>query len=70
MKELKDNDLREFCDWYRQRFKRCCTTASVFVTCMCGHFSSYEKAMRDALKRMQSLGLIIRHKNGMISITN
>ncbi len=70
MLRIQDNDLKAFCEWYRQRFNECCMLESVFVTCMCGHFGSYEKAMKEALKRMQSLGLIIRHKNGTISIVS
>ena len=40
---------------------------SVFVTCMCGHFHSHPKAMKELLERMQTLGLVIRHK-GTITI--
>lgn len=70
MKEIKETYLKDFCEWYRQRFNECCMAESVFVACMCGHFGGNEKAMKEQLERMQSLGLIIRHKNGTISIVS
>lgn len=69
MTEITDIQLADFAAWYRQRFNECCMEQSVLVTCLCGHFGSNEKAMKEALKRMQSLDLIIRHRNGTISIT-
>lgn len=68
MTEITDNDLKAFCKWYEQRFKKCCMVESVFVSCMCGHFHSHEQAMKEVLKRMLSLGLIVRHKNDTITI--
>jgi hypothetical protein len=62
---IEDIDLRKFCRWCRYRGKM---SEEVLVTCMCGHFHSYPKAMRKELKRMQSLGLIIVNTDKTISI--
>lgn len=59
---MTDNELREFCQWYKHHFGQHEDTESVFVTCMCGHFHSCPKAMQPMLKRMVALGLIKRDK--------
>ena len=64
--EVRDNDLREFVRWYKGHYGQCEDTESVFVTCMCGHFHSYPKAMKEVLKRMVSLGLIKKDKEKII----
>lgn len=69
MKDIQDNDLKAFSEWYKQRFNECCMPESVLATCMCGYFHTHAKHAEELLMRMQSLGLIIRHKNDTISIT-
>ena len=58
MAEITDNDLREFCRWYRHHYGKREDAESVFVTCLCGHFHSYPKAMKEVVKRMRDLSLI------------
>lgn len=60
--EVRDNDLREFVRWHKRHYEKREDAESVFVTCMCGHFHSYPKAMKELLKRMQALGLITTNK--------
>ena len=69
MKEVQDNELRGFTEWFRQRFNECCTAESVLATCMCGYFHTHAQHAVELLKRMQSLGLVIRHRDGTVSVT-
>ena len=62
MDRITYKELREFCKWYKGHFRKDSDVESVFVTCMCGHFHSYPKAMKEVLKRMVSLGLIKKDK--------
>ena len=62
MERITDKELREFCKWYKNHFRKDSDVESVFVTCMCGHFHSYPKAMKDVMKRMQALRLITINK--------
>jgi hypothetical protein len=64
---MTDIGLREFCKWYKSHFGKSKDVESVFLTCLCGHFHSYPKAMKEVLKRMQTLGLVTI-KNSNISI--
>ncbi len=68
MTQISDTELRDFCKWYKDRNKKAIDEESVFITCMCGHFHSYPKAMKEQLKRMNVLGLITTNK-GTITIT-
>lgn len=65
MKEIPDDDLRAFCKWCRFKGR---VSEEVLVTCMCGHFHSFPKAMKEQLRRMQSLGLITVNKDKTITI--
>ena len=65
--QIADHDLVRFCQWYQHHFGKCEDAESVFITCLCGHFHSYEKAMKELLKRMRSLGLV-NFKNQTITI--
>lgn len=67
MAEITDNDLREFCRWYRHHFGKREDAESVFVTCLCGAFHSFPKPMKEVVKRMQDLSLI-RVKDKKITI--
>lgn len=67
MTQIPDNELRDFCKWNKDRLSKTTEEESVFITCMCGHFHSYPKAMKEVLKRMQALGLITTNKR-MITI--
>ena len=58
MAEITDNDLKEFAKWYKNHFGKREDAESVFVTCLCGHFHSYPKAMMEVVKRMRDLSLI------------
>lgn len=67
MDRITDTELRDFCKWYKNRFGKT-TDEEVLVTCMCGHFHSFPKAMKEQLRRMQSLGLITVNKDKTITI--
>ena len=60
--EVRDNDLREFCQWYKGHYGQREDVESVFVTSLCGHFNSYPRAMKELLKRMVAIGLIQKDK--------
>lgn len=60
---MTDNDLYEFCQWYASHFGKQEDVESVFITCMCGHFHSYPKAMKEVLKQMVALGLVKKDNN-------
>lgn len=59
---MSDNELREFCKWYKHHYGKHEDVESVFVTCLCGHFHSYPKAMKEVVKKMNALGLITTTK--------
>ena len=54
---FKDDDLREFCEWCKNHTGGLMEEGA-FITCMCGHFHSFPKAMKAVLKQMLSLGLV------------
>ena len=62
---MSDDELQEFCQWYSKHFGKSEYAESVFVTCLCGHFHSYPKAMREAVNRMAALGLIRKEKDNI-----
>ncbi len=62
MAEITDNDLREFVKWYKNHYGKREDMESVFVTCLCGHFHSYPKAMNEVVKRMADIGIIKKGK--------
>lgn len=57
---MTDQELKDFIIWHKERFKRTELPESVLITCMCGFFHSYPRAMQQVLKRMSALGLIKR----------
>jgi len=56
--KITDNDLRGVCRWYCHHYGKREDVKSVFVTCLCGHFHRYPKAMKEVVKRMRDLSLI------------
>ena len=64
---MTDTELRDYCKWYQGHFRKDVELKSVYVTGMCGRFHSYPKAMTQALRRMQALGLV-EVKSHMVTI--
>lgn len=65
---INDNDLREFVKWYKNHYGKREDAESVFVTCLCGHFHSYPKAMKEIVKRMADIGIIKKEKDKITMI--
>lgn len=63
MAETSDKELWEFCQWYKHHYGKREDVESVFITCMCGHFHSYPKAMKEVVKRMADIGIIKKEKD-------
>ena len=69
MDNITDDQLKEFCEWFAG-FHGVTTEPSVFTTCMCGHFHTYEKAAKLLMKRCKELRLVVVRKGILTIITN
>ena len=52
------SELLRFREWYADFHGVQPTERSVFVTCLCGHFHTYTKAVASILRDLKKLGLI------------
>lgn len=58
MREITDQQLKEFATWYFANFK-CSETPQVYFTIsMAGYLHSYEKETKKLLKRCKAIGLV------------
>lgn len=55
MEAITDKELKDFCKWYVNRFKKDVSAESVVVTCMCGYFHTYTRMAIILLKRCKTL---------------
>lgn len=63
MGNVTDNELQEFCRWYKNYFCKREEKGSVIETCLCGRFHTYTKRAKELLKRCESLNLLAIKKD-------
>lgn len=56
--EIKDDELRGFVEWFRQRFKRKETRREWFEASLEGAFHIPVRDIKDIVKRMERLSLV------------
>lgn len=63
MEEVSDDELKEFCQWYKQHFRKVEANECEFVISMCGHYHTFPKQAKKLLERCKSLNLIEIKRN-------
>ena len=63
MREVSNEELNEFCQWYKAHYGKSESYESAFITCMCGHFHTYPKEAKVLLNRLKGLELITQKRN-------
>lgn len=63
MIEVSNEELNEFCQWYKEHYGKSESYESAFITCMCGHFHTYPKEAKVLLSRLKGLELITQKRN-------
>ena len=63
MIEVSNEELNEFCQWYKEHYGKSESYESAFITCMCGHFHTYPKEAKVLLNRLKGLELITQKRN-------
>ena len=61
--KITDNELIEFCQWYKDHYGKNESSESAFTTCLCGHFHTYPKEAKVLLSRLKRLELITQKRN-------
>lgn len=56
--DIADSELRDFCEWFVQRFRVKKTRREWFATSMEGRFHVPARDLKDLVKRLEGLGLI------------
>ncbi len=56
--DITDTDLRDFVEWFRQRFKVRQTRREWFTTSLEGRTSVPARDLKDLVKRLEGLGLV------------
>ena len=56
--EIKDAELKSFCEWYLQRFRANPTNVRWFSVSLEGAMKCPHREVKDLLKRMQRSGMI------------
>ena len=62
MKEIQDNELKDFCRWFRQHFNKTHTFVSILAISMAGRFHLTVKMAMPLIQRCEEMDLI-RVKN-------
>lgn len=70
MEAITDKELKDFCKWYVNRFKKDVSAEisadmsaeSVVATCMCGYFHTYTRMAIILLKRCKTLKYVSMDK--------
>lgn len=55
---IGDEQLRDFCGWYRRHHSSAPVCLSVFVTCLCGYFHTFSRVAEAIAVRCKEVGLI------------
>lgn len=63
--EIKDAELKSFCEWYLQRFKANPTNARWFATSLEGAMHCPHRDVKDLLKRMDRAGMIELYRDAV-----
>ena len=63
MIEVSNDELNEFCQWYKEHYGRIESYESAFITCMCGYYHTYPVEAKVLLKRLKGLELITQKRN-------
>lgn len=56
--DIKDDELRAFCERFKERFHTTRTRAEWFLTSLEGHTHVPVRDLRDLLRRMERLNLV------------
>ncbi len=62
-REITDNELQVFCEWFKSHFRKQETFASAILISMSGYFHTLPKQAKQLLKRCESLNLITTDNN-------
>lgn len=63
MIEVSNEELNEFCQWYKQHYGKSESYESAMITCLCGHYHTYLKEAKIILARLKGLDLISQKGN-------
>ena len=55
IEEITDNELQEFCQWFKGHYGKSESYESAMITCLCGHYHTYPREAKRLLKRLISL---------------
>ena len=64
MKEITDKELKNFIEWYKERFGKTYTYASSLTLSMAGNFHIAARMAEPLVKRLEGMGVIhIKNKH-------
>ena len=63
IEEIADDQLVEFCQWFKDHYNRNESYMSAMTTCLCGYFHTYPREANKLLNRCMSLSLMEKRKN-------
>lgn len=62
-KEILDQDLIDFCQWFKDHFGKAESYECAMLICLCGHYHTFPKQAKGLLSRMVGLGLAMVKKH-------
>lgn len=57
-KEILDQELVEFCRWYKDYYGKAESYESAMITCLCGRFHTFPKQAKKILSRLVDMDLV------------
>ena len=65
MKVVSNEELNEFCQWFKEHYGKSESYESALITCMCGYFHTYPKEAKVLLNRLKGLELITSKRSNV-----
>lgn len=63
IEEITDNELQEFCQWFKGHYGKSESYESAMITCLCGHYHTYPREAKKLVARLKSLDLMSQKRN-------
>lgn len=63
VEDITNFELQNFCEWFKEHYRKDNVYESVMITCLCGHYHTFPRQANRLLKRLVVLKYVSIRKN-------
>ena len=63
VEDITNFELQNFCEWFKDHYRKSESYESAMITCLCGHYHTYPREAKKLVARLKSLDLMSQKRN-------